>query len=1053
MSLKPLTIIPAGAGSGKTYTIQTRLAEWVTKGEVQPDRIVAVTFTEAAAAELRDRIRAELVNQGRLEDALKLDQAYISTIHGFGLRLLTEFAYDAGLSPAPRLLNEDEESVLIRLALAATDAADEVMGNLTAYGYAYDRNTGKGPEDQFRNAILALIGKLRSIGQLDTNSYAIPHALKKVQALYGPTGTAKHLNSLLQSAVRKLLKKFPNDLSGLFEGNKSAVQALKKDFRALKRAEKSEILEKDWPLWQQLRELRLSKRSSSLPDGYDALAQEVMEAAAALPSHPGPLLDALNHVKALLAAAQDSLNRYAETKREKELVDYADMIALSHGLLKGRRDILAEFRSRVDCLVIDEFQDTNPLQFALLWALSRAGVPTLIVGDLKQAIMGFQNADSRLLEQLQADHPTALSPLTANWRSSKPLMDWINQVGKGLFGKGYTSLTPKANFESKLSPLEVIEFPEQPKHRSTIIPAQHTALRIKALLEDRTQRVYDKELDTHRRLRAGDIAVICPTNSRLEKYAEALRSVGIRTQMEQDGWLSSRIIQIAYHALSYVADPADRHAALYLIVTELGALDLETAIARHLRNDSFDDPILTTLDGVADAISTLTVDAVVDRVVEALDLHGRIALWPDTPQARVNLLRLQGEAREFMGSNREALASGGYYGMGLKTFLAWLQGKAERDDRQPEPSVISEDAVQLLTWHRAKGKEWPVVAICATDSDVSVRLPSTDVVYKDFTDLSKVLERARLEISPSFAAPETSDKFREPLQEIRQQEARRLLYVALTRAREKTILEAPVYQEGKDTVSYWTLLKEAAGIEISGNTMKVGTKIFDCRVVQAGKEAPEFEVTAAAETLPVIGRRAIEANTVTISLTPEAVTPSSLHGAPVGNEPKTSFIQYGEPLNIGLDLSATDRGTFLHRCFEVAGCGPERLDHLFGIEGIELDAGQHAAITDAAKAFQSWCVKELAPVRIDHEVPILVLDAQESVVSGSIDLLVETKEGFWIIDHKSDVTEDIEGRFLHYLPQLRCYAHAVGKARTDKPVLGVGVNWISRGGVILFMHG
>lgn len=145
--LPPLTIIPAGAGSGKTYTIQQQLGEWVVDGLIAPERIVAVTFTEAAAAELRERIRARLLSLGRLEDALKLDQAYISTIHGFGLRLLTEFAFDAGLSPRPRLLNTDEENTLIRLALARTDKADAITSNLTGFGYRYDYNSQKSAEE------------------------------------------------------------------------------------------------------------------------------------------------------------------------------------------------------------------------------------------------------------------------------------------------------------------------------------------------------------------------------------------------------------------------------------------------------------------------------------------------------------------------------------------------------------------------------------------------------------------------------------------------------------------------------------------------------------------------------------------------------------------------------------------------------------------------------------------------------------------------------------------------------------------------------------------
>ena len=164
MTLPSLTVIPAGAGSGKTYTIQQQLGDWVRDGLVAPERIVAVTFTEVAAAELRERISAKLLAMGRAEDALRLDQAYISTIHGFGLRVLTEFAFEAGSSPQPRLLNEDEKNALIRLALSRTDKADEIMSNLAAYGYTYDFVTKKSSEVSFRDDLLHIVEFLRSLG-------------------------------------------------------------------------------------------------------------------------------------------------------------------------------------------------------------------------------------------------------------------------------------------------------------------------------------------------------------------------------------------------------------------------------------------------------------------------------------------------------------------------------------------------------------------------------------------------------------------------------------------------------------------------------------------------------------------------------------------------------------------------------------------------------------------------------------------------------------------------------------------------------------------------
>ncbi len=176
MSLPPLTIIPAGAGSGKTYSIQEQLGDWIGEQKVAPDRIVAVTFTETAAAQLRERIGARLLDCGRIDAALRLDQAYISTIHGFGLRILTEFAFDAGTSPRPRLLNEDEQNALIRLALARTDKTNEITASLAAYGYSYEFNSGKSAEDVFRDDMLRMVGLLRTVDWRSNIDVYVEHA-------------------------------------------------------------------------------------------------------------------------------------------------------------------------------------------------------------------------------------------------------------------------------------------------------------------------------------------------------------------------------------------------------------------------------------------------------------------------------------------------------------------------------------------------------------------------------------------------------------------------------------------------------------------------------------------------------------------------------------------------------------------------------------------------------------------------------------------------------------------------------------------------------------
>ncbi|NTV13145.1 MAG: UvrD-helicase domain-containing protein [Desulfobulbaceae bacterium] len=1041
MQLPKLTIIPAGAGSGKTFTIQTTLCDWVKNNLISPERIVAVTFTEAAAAELKSRIRAELVNNGRPEDALKLERAYISTIHSFGLRVISEFAFEAGMSPRPRLLNEDEENVFIRRSLAVTDKADPVINNLLRFGYKYEFNSEKGGEDLFRDSLLALIGKLRTIGRFKEDSSLYSAVAEKISEIYGPTGVAEQLKSALVRAVGELFSQFPNNQASFYEGNQTAVKELNRDYANLRKAKNGEALDYDWSIWQDLRKLRIIKVS----DEYKILAERVMAAADDLPMHPGPLRLALQHVNALLGASQDVLAKYGELKREKGLVDYTDMLAISRHLLVSNRAVLDELKSRVGCLVIDEFQDTNPLQFSLLWALFEAGVPALIVGDLKQAIMRFQNSDSRLMETLQAQQAGSITPLKCNWRSSEPLMKWINRMGAGLFGAQYQDLKPKADFKSRLSPLEAIEFTTAGKKESR---AQHTCMRLKALL-DEGQEVWDKSRNVYRPLRGGDIAVLCPTNPNLEDYAQALRALGIRVRLAKKGWFESPIVKILYYALSYVSDPADIHAALYLAVTELGSLELQEALREILAGQGLSDPFLQKLIARRAEFSGLTVNYQVLKVMEVLDLYGAVSLWPEADQARSDLLRFQGESEAFLLANREALVSGGYHGDDLKTFLAWLRNRAETDNGQADPRVIDEDAVQLTTWHKSKGKEWPVVAVCGGEREVEARLPSFGVVYEDFSDLQTILDKAGLEFSPKFAAPEQNNKFLAKLWPDTEQDALNLLYVALTRAREKLILECHHYQ--KDTTSsYWNILKGRCGLAFNANRMTFGGESFPCRRTATTKESPpEFEEPPAftATELPRLGRRAIVAGAFLTGLVPEALSPSSLHGAEGSERPKIVTVVYGQPLKLELDLPPMVRGNLLHRCFEITALDPNRSTQLNQATGHDFSATQQELLAGATATFYRWLQEELRPLDLAAEVPLLFANDKGSVVAGEIDLLVETADGYWLIDHKSDVTDDLEERFLHYLPQLKCYAEGLRAAKPGTPLRGIMINWIDSGQV------
>ena len=876
MGMKTLDIVRAGAGSGKTYTIQQVLGNLIERGEVRPERVMAVTFTEAAATELRERITKRLLEAGRVEDALKLSQAFITTIHGFGLRVLTEFAFEAGSSPNPRLLNDYESRTLLRKAFRRIDQIDFIVDELEAHGYTYQWSSKLAGADILRDDLRRTHDLLRSIDVTDSGRLAeVASAAAGDQAdRYGSTGDAELLQRDLKMRVTELLAEdaFPQSMThvlGASELGRSPRDALNQDFRDLSDALKPGKLQHDWALWQRLRHLYTKKPRGCqpLPPAYLNLAKAVMSAAQGIVKHPGPLRKASGQITGLLEAGYDIISDYTELKLAAGVVDYTDMLAGAEHLLRTREDVRKTLREWIDYMVVDEFQDTNPLQFSLLWLLREAGVPTLVVGDMKQAIMGFQGADPRLFEALADQHKDAVRTLDKNWRSQPGLMNFINKMGPLLFGDSYQQLTPQ-DVESSPDPVELVTFRERPRYGRNLHKVRALAVgrRLLELLEEREYLVKDRESRQVRALRGADIAILCPTRNMLSQYAEVLRTdLGFSVNLREEGWLESRPVQLVLHAMAYVYNPRDRHAALYLATTELGSLSLEEGLSR-LADTAADDvpgpaigePLLSQLDELRQKGGTRqSVYMLVADVLEALELLDRVGEWLDSELHRANLIHLLSLAGEFMKADRAALAQGGFHGGGVPTFLAWLERRQDLDDFQPNKKVLEEEAIELRTWHSAKGLEWPVVVAAGLQDPFSKSraLPHAYVDYESFEDLDQLLPRARIRYLPKYDAPEQNLQSLDECAADWDETSRRLLYVALTRARNKLIIEWPSYLAA-DSRTLWSLLRSDGQCQLDedASVFRVNSAAFPCIVRHGGSKYPEDEQPQAARQLNAGGQ-------------------------------------------------------------------------------------------------------------------------------------------------------------------------------------------------------
>ena len=184
-------------------------------------------------------------------------------------------------------------------------------------------------------------------------------------------------------------------------------------------------------------------------------------------------------------------------------------------------------------------------------------------------------------------------------------------------------------------------------------------------------------------------------------------------------------------------------------------------------------------------------------------------------------------------------------------------------------------------------------------------------------------------------------------------------------------------------------------------------------------------------------------------LTPKTITPSALHDEEPNKIEGLVTETYGKGVELEGDLAPMERGNILHRCFEVLAHRELDIEPLRKATGYDFTEKEYQRVKGAAADHEQFLKKQFSPVSFFREVPVLALNAEGSVMAGFVDLVVETAKGLWIIDHKTDTSEDLEMQFGNYARQLEVYKEAIEKAVPDKKVLGVGINWVKYGKVMI----
>ena len=414
-----IEVISAGAGSGKTYTLTGRMVELLAGG-VRPSAIMATTFTKKAAAELQERVRVRLLEAGQTEAANELGSALIGTVHSIGTRLLQRFAFEAGVSPLVEIIADGDEQRLFNESLAQvlTEARIETMNRL-ADRLGLTKKTQGEPYD-WRREIRNLTDVARandfSKEVLKTSKLRSWESFERMLPPAQTTDAVAWQNRLL-SAIDQTVAALDEHEADTTKTTRDAAELL----RGMQNQYKWRG-ELHWHEWVKIAKTNVGAKSRHLMEDLKSLALSHDE-------HQHFRDDVRGFTDLVFDIAMDALGEYESYKKKRGLIDYTDMETYVSQLLRNPA-VRETLRGELDLLLVDEFQDTSPIQLDIFLQLSRLAKHSIWVGDPKQSIYGFRGAEPALMQAIirATGGVQDKNILKKSWRSRPDLVHAVNAI-------------------------------------------------------------------------------------------------------------------------------------------------------------------------------------------------------------------------------------------------------------------------------------------------------------------------------------------------------------------------------------------------------------------------------------------------------------------------------------------------------------------------------------------------------------------------------------------------------------------------------------------------
>ncbi|MBR5602996.1 MAG: UvrD-helicase domain-containing protein [Bacteroidales bacterium] len=987
--MKNITYISAGAGSGKTTRIIDELVKAI-ENNTRPSEIMMTTFTRAAAQEMQERAKKKLLELGMPDKANEMGAATIGTIHSVCLRFIRKYWYLIGISPDIQEMDENDFKMYVDLSLFQ-HVEEKDMQEFEEWRKElglthYVESATKPYVNYWRDWLRVMVDKVRYY-HIDDLKQSCEESKKEIDAVFARYAfdtdkyticTEKYaelLSGIQRSAQRiEKIKKY-NPTS---DGIASKMKPLKGWNEELEQADKDWLFEANKVIF-----------TNSQKETAIALVEKLFN---------------------ILTKWQKQYQTYKLTHK---MLDFNDMEVYFLNLLE-KPEVQAEI-STYKLVLVDEFQDCNPMQIDIFKRISDLVPRSIWVGDPKQAIYGFRGTDTTLVKEVSnqivnGENGCIRDSLDISYRSREELVKYVNKEFLGIFSKVPFSL-PKGEIELEVGRKYAVENPPCPLQSWTVSNVEGIAYQIRELITQEKTYIQPKDKTLSPRLaQYGDIAILVRTNTDVNTIAEALRNAGVpfyaAEDKDKDVQPIEKLLLMAFAQYKYSKKfrPHLRADILHLLKNESTEALLKDyfkkiSVSFDGKNRQYNGRDEWKTDGeliqrIEQIITDCYAKSLYDTLttfVDRLNLYDFVAIWGDAEFRRSNIHKILQLAKSFdhhcktLGIEKPAFAD-------YTNYMDDASAKTELNLDSP--------SVKILTMHKSKGLEWPIVIYYDADN----KSTSDDkIVSREFFDIREQRNADDsnsywLRVFPPLAGQQSLSRYTSYLskesyfsssKERIEADETRLRYVVFTRARDiliqvNVVADALVHGSNTDPKPQTYTLIDTAATQQEGGDLTYLVNPSRSGITSALKPSDSTKV-----------------DRIDISEKKEDVRMSSI-GTCIHN----IYAAYDASMDEQTSISMAQRI----------------------IESVKLSQILNAKeVIKAIRLLYDYLSKNHgASISIDHEVPFSFVRKNGQLLRGEIDLLWHTQDGVVLVDYKNIQGEEANPE--HYASQMEAYREVIESA-------------------------